>query len=93
MALPSGEQGKTSVGMILLLGLLQLFNAAADPVNGGGGSAGVSVLETEIIDLLQELLIHDHSKAGFFCWHGSFLLTGVIMHKFRVSVKRLNSNT
>ena len=93
MALPSGEQGKTSVGMILLLVLLQLFNAAADQVNGGGGSAGVSVLETEIIDLLQELLIHDHSKAGFFCRHGSFLITGVIMHKFRASVKRLNSNT
>ena len=62
MALPSGEQGKTSVGMILLLVLLQLFNAAADQVNGGGGSAGVSVLETEIINLLQELLIHDHEQ-------------------------------
>ena len=45
--------------------LFQLFQAPADQFLGGGGTAGISVFKTEIVDPAQKLLIHDDGITGF----------------------------
>ena len=65
----------------------QLFQAPADQFLGGGGTAGISVFKTEIVDPAQKLLIHDDGITGFFCGPGIPSLDFMIQ-RFMGSVKQ-----